>query len=291
MKRKSDGTVEAAHTRLSSRGLAASSYGGTVTKEHHQAAAAPYDAKLRPDGYITLAVAQNSLMFDILEPKLLEMPPLTRKSCEYPPGWLGLPELRAEVASMFNKRVLRKSKLDAANVGILDSATAIVNMLAFVLCEPGDVIVTPAPFYASYKRDVEAFAQCRLAFASCGSEEDGFLPSVAGLEAAVATAKEAGQNVRCLLLSSPINPTGIVIPQQRLAELLMWARKHGLHIIADEVFALSIYGSSVASASILDEAEVASCGDVHVVWGFSKDFCLSGVRVGCLVAWRCQMSG
>ena len=63
--------------------------------------------------------------------------------------------------------------------------------------------------------------------------------------------------------------------------MIDWASGAGIHLVMDEIYALSVYGER----EFVSAASLAPLGDrVHVVWAFSKDFGASGLRAGVLVS-------
>jgi len=93
---------------------------------------------------------------------------------------------------------------------------------------------------------------------------------------------DAGRPISALLFTSPNNPLGWVYEAREIDEIIDWADRQGIHVIFDEVYALSVYGERtfVSAAS-----RIGSLGrNVHVVWAFSKDFGASGLRAGVLLS-------
>lgn len=92
----------------------------------------------------------------------------------------------------------------------------------------------------------------------------------------------ADRPVRALLFTTPNNPLGTVYTPEQLEEVVAWAERQDVHLVLDELFALSVYGD----ASFNSGASLRpTLGDkVHVVWAFSKDFAASGLRCGVLVS-------
>jgi aspartate/methionine/tyrosine aminotransferase len=85
--------------------------------------------------------------------------------------------------------------------------------------------------------------------------------------------------VRALLFTSPDNPTGRAYSRKELAEIVEWADRAAIHLVMDEIYALSVY----ADRPFVSAASLGPLGDrVHVIWGFSKDFAASGLRAGVL---------
>lgn len=259
------GVVSEAHM-LSERALSALSLTGTATATRRLI------AERGSSALVGLAVAENKLMGDLLQARLDEVGgQCLAEGTSYAPSWLGTPELRTGLARLYNDHVLRKERVSAAEVAVTASATAAIDTLLYALCEAGDAVVTPAPCYGSYRRDVEARADCVL-IAVPGARR-GVLPTVDELDAAAGEA-------RVLLISNPQNPLGVVLDHATLTATVDWARRRRLQVVVDEVFACSVFDGSFESAlDIVGEAE-----DVHVVYSCSKDLCLSGYRVGCVIS-------
>jgi len=149
-----------------------------------------------------------------------------------------------------------------------------------------------------------------------GSKENSispeyYYPNVNSLEVAYQrTISETGRPPRVLLLSHPNNPLGICYPAHVMKECIDWCREKEVHLISDEIYAGSVYrkertkplhwpisgkvfvegedtfvsAMSLASGSDDDsstEEEGLGLGPyIHLVYAFSKDFALSGLRVG-----------
>src|SRR5207244_12987790 len=83
-------------------------------------------------------------------------------------------------------------------------------------------------------------------------------------------------------ITSPCNPVGHVYSTDTLRGVLQVARAHRIDVIADEIYAHSVFGTD-PFVGMLDPAVAAEGTDrVHVIWGFAKDFGLSGLKVGVL---------
>lgn len=214
-------------------------------------------------------------MLDLLGPKLQESKEKRDPTdgTAYAPSWLGTRALRQQFVNLYNNHILQKTTVAIEQIAVLASATSAIDLLMFALCEVNDVVLTPAPYYGSYRRDVEARAACPLvAVRSC---QRGTLPRIEDLEAAVREQDTA----RVVLISNPQNPTGSVMDAPSLQAIISWAKRQGLHVIVDEVFALSVFEGGFTSAlDLMSETDT----HVHVVYSASKDLALSGYRVGCV---------
>jgi 1-aminocyclopropane-1-carboxylate synthase len=84
---------------------------------------------------------------------------------------------------------------------------------------------------------------------------------------------------------------GNCYPREALIELMRFCQRHKLHLISDEIYALSVFenpdfpnAAPFASALSLDTTDVIDSDLVHVIYGLSKDFGVAGLKVGCLIS-------
>lgn len=138
----------------------------------------------------------------------------------------------------------------------------------------------------SFDRDVRWRPGVDLIPVHCRST-DNFNLNITALEQAYSQARKRGVKVRGILISNPSNPVGNVLTQDTLCSLLYFAEDKNIHIIADEVFAGSTYGSEkfVSIAEILD-SEYVDKSRVHIIYGLSKDLSLAGFRVGVIYSFN-----
>ena len=97
-----------------------------------------------------------------------------------------------------------------------------------------------------------------------------------------------GSRPRVLLLCNPVNPTGIIYSEETLNMCIDFAESKKMHIICDEIYGNSIFPDEklTSIAKLMHKRNPNTkryMGDyVHVIAGFSKDFCVSGMRCGTL---------
>ena len=138
------------------------------------------------------------------------------------------------------------------------------------ICEKGDEVLIPAPYWLSYPAMVN-MAEAKNVFIET-KKENGFKLTEKEL------ASKITKKTKCLVLNSPSNPTGSVY---NLAELKMVAElavKHGFYIISDEIYEKLVYGAA-------RHISIGSLGkgifDLTVtVNGVSKSYSMTGWRVG-----------
>jgi aspartate/methionine/tyrosine aminotransferase len=146
-------------------------------------------------------------------------------------------------------------------------------MLDFDLCARNDIITVPVP---------------------CSSMEDRFSevasPKLLSmLEKTVMAQLAKGVRCKVLFICNPANPQGRCYSAATLANLARFCRKHGMHLVADEVYSMSQYSSGPDSldpfSSVLSipEEKPGSLSHVHCLYSLSKDFNMGGLRLGLLV--------
>ncbi|HEU4948173.1 MAG TPA: aminotransferase class I/II-fold pyridoxal phosphate-dependent enzyme, partial [Kribbella sp.] len=247
-----------------------------LVQAHYIAAEDPW-SQANPDGYINLGTAENHLLFDLLEPKLTAPRAITAADTHYQ-HLQGLPSFRAELARFLARQ--RSTEVDPDDLVVAGGATVVLEILAQVLCDPGDGIVVPAPYYAGLDHDLAGRSGARIVAAPLDPAA-GFALTAEAVEHAIVRARGRGQTLRAVALLSPHNPLGHVYDERTLRAVADVTMGQGLQLIVDEIYAGSVYDGSFVSAARLVPSVVPP-ERLHLVWGFGKDFGLSGYKAGVL---------
>ena len=227
-------------------------------------------------GYVSLAIAENLQMFDLLGPRLESFPPVPPRVVGYDAN-AGRQVIREAIAGLVGRRMFGRA-IDPAHVGVLSGASAVLEAMAFVLGDPGDGVLVPTPSYAGFWPDLGARAGLDVVGVPTRAG-DGYQLTPDMLDRARA---DAGRPTPILLLTNPDNPRGQVRDRDEVEALIAWAEDRGVHVIADEVYGLTVFGEGTDFASV--GRLRPSLGDhLHVVWAVSKDFGMSGLRCGAVV--------
>jgi aspartate/methionine/tyrosine aminotransferase len=261
---------------LSSRGaqLVASPPLAAYILEHFAHGSDAWDAETNPDGYIALCVAENRSMWDVLVPQLANYRDVPARVLGYD-AMIGNLEFREQLAAFMSRTFLGR-RITADQLAVVAGAGAVLELLFHALADPGDGVLIPTPSYAGFWSDLETRDQLRVVPVHCSSA-DGFRLSTQALDQALA---HADVPVKALLFTTPNNPLGCVYTREELLEVLDWSARAGIHVVFDEIYALSVFGErAFVSAASLRETLGPR---VHVVWAFSKDFGASGLRCGVL---------
>ena len=235
-----------------------------------------WDPETNPDGYVSMCIAENKLVWDLLAPKMAESRDVPARVTEYD-AMTGSQSFRQALARFLERSFLGRM-VDPDQVVALAGSGTVLEMLFYALADRGDAILIPTPSYAGFWMDLETRDELKVVPVPTSSD-DGFTLTTELLDAALAA---ADRPVRALLFTTPNNPLGTVYTPAQLEEIVAWAEQADIHLVLDELFALSVYGSATfTSAASLRP----SLGDkTHLVWAFSKDFAASGLRCGVLVS-------
>ena len=193
-----------------------------------------------------------------------------RSLAHYSPD-AGLPELHAAVAE--DLRVRRGAAIDPdRELVITAGANHAFHSALHAILTPGEEVVLPTPLYFNHQMAVELLGGVRRQ-APCDS---GFLPTPEHLERALC------DRTRAIVLVSPSNPTGRVMPREVVTRVLGLAADRGVWVVFDETYEGIVYTGEAAdysAASLLREYP-----NLIVISSFSKRLGMAGCRVGTLLA-------
>ncbi len=191
----------------------------------------------------------------------------------------GLPSLRRAIAESYRR--LQSVELDpASEIVVTASGVQAINVGIRSVLDPGDeaLILTPAwPNGSSNVAMANAVAR-EIPHPLCHGR---YRIDFDALEAAVTP------RTRLLLYTSPSNPLGWVASEAEQQQLLDFARRHQIWLMADEVYDRLYYSGARLGEPVPSILRKATRDDaVLVVHSLSKSYCMTGWRVGWLVARR-----
>ncbi len=142
--------------------------------------------------------------------------------------------------------------------------------LAFIGCfDVGETIAVPLPCYYAYLNTMHILGVNKMEFHPKATHN--FQPTVDDL-------KEFKQEVHGLLVTSPSNPTGAMIPPLQLKELVEYCDLNNILLISDEIYHGIVYDKSKKMVSALNYGD-----NVIAINSFSKYFSMPGWRLGWMV--------
>ncbi len=180
----------------------------------------------------------------------------------------GLLELRQAVAD----RLLQSCALTykPSQVVVASGAKHIVYVALRALCNPGDEVILPAPYWVSYYELIRMVGATPVVVNA--GEEDHFKLTAEKLEAAITPRTKA------MILNNPSNPTGMMYTKPELAALAEVCERNDLYVLSDEIYSNLVYDG-------LEFTSFASLGE-HIkeltilINGVSKTYAMTGWRIG-----------
>jgi aspartate aminotransferase len=138
-----------------------------------------------------------------------------------------------------------------------------------VICDPGDEVIIPAPYWVSYSEQV-ALAGAKPVIIPT-TEAGGFKMAAEQFRAAITPKTVA------LVLNSPSNPTGAVYTRKELTAIAEVAIEKNIMVISDEIYEKLLYeGDHISIASISPQIKDLTI----IINGVSKTFAMTGWRIG-----------
>lgn len=184
----------------------------------------------------------------------------------------GVPELREAIAAYYARKF--GASLKAENCYVVGSGMQAIQLCVQAVTGPGDEMIYLTPAWPNFPAAME-IAGARAVPVELSFTGGKWELDLNKIEAAI-TPKTRG-----LFINTPSNPTSWTATKDDLKALLAIARKHGIWIIADEIYALYYYPGERAP-SFLDVMEPED--RILFVNSFSKNWSMTGWRVGWIVA-------
>jgi (5-formylfuran-3-yl)methyl phosphate transaminase len=161
------------------------------------------------------------------------------------------------------------TNVDPGRILVTSGTSPAMLLLFSALVNPGDEVIISDPHYACYANFIQYVQGVPVTVPVF--EEEGFVFTPDAIAAKITPKTKA------IFINSPSNPTGNVIPKDRIKQIVAIAKKHDLCIISDEIYHGLVYEGQ--AHSILEFTSNA-----FLLNGFSKLFAMTGLRLGYLIA-------
>ena len=185
----------------------------------------------------------------------------------YTSNW-GLSELRQEIARYLQRYNLHYDP--SSEILITIGVSEAIDVVLRSILNPGDEIIICEPCYVSYQ---PLASLCDTKLIHLDTSVNGFYPTAEQIKAAITPKTKA------LMLCSPSNPTGRMIPAAELEKIAQLVQEHQIWVLSDEVYCELVYDEnkhcSIASFPGMKDYTI-------VLNGFSKAFAMTGWRIGYL---------
>jgi len=142
------------------------------------------------------------------------------------------------------------------------------------ICDPGDEVIIPEPFYANYNGFAQA-SDVKVIPITSKIEDNFSLPSIESFE------NKINNRTKAIIICNPSNPTGYVYSKDEIIAIADLAKKHDLFIVVDEVYREFIY-TDIKHFSILEDQRFYE--NAILIDSTSKRYSLCGARIGFIVS-------
>ncbi len=143
-----------------------------------------------------------------------------------------------------------------------------LDLVMRAILDPGDEVISHDPCFVSYAAMITMAGGKPVMVPT--TEENDFELDPSDLEARIT------DKTKAILLGYPANPTGAVMPREKVARIAEVAQRHGLLIISDEIYGKLVYGVEHTCVSALPGMKEKTI----LLSGFSKYYAMTGWRVG-----------
>jgi aspartate/methionine/tyrosine aminotransferase len=173
-----------------------------------------------------------------------------------------------EAISDYHQRIYG-TLIDPGRILVTSGTSPAMLLLFSALVNPGDEIIISDPHYACYANFITYVQGVPVTVPVY--EDEGFIFTPDAVQ------EKITPRTKAIFINSPANPTGIVIPRDRMKEIAEVARENHLYMISDEIYHGLVYeGKEHSILEFTDEAFVLN--------GFSKLFAMTGLRLGYLIS-------
>ena len=180
-------------------------------------------------------------------------------------------EFRSNLCNYYSKHNIQVLPDDIiTTVGASEALSFTMNSI----CDPGDEVIIPEPFYANYNGFAHASDVNVIPITS--KIEDNFaLPPIDSFR------EKINKKTKAIIICNPCNPTGYVYSKDEIIDIANLAKKHDLFIVVDEVYREFIY-TDIKHFSILEDKRFYD--NAILIDSTSKRYSLCGARIGFIVS-------
>jgi aspartate/methionine/tyrosine aminotransferase len=188
-----------------------------------------------------------------------------RQAASQPMGYTeagGMLALRERIAAFYANQF--GVTVDARRIFLTTGVSSALLMLLASIADSGEKVLIPDPGYPCYRQLLNFLGIIPEVLPLAAKR--GYLPDIAQIQ-------QVGTQAKALILASPANPTGVIMPSNRLGEILAICQAMDLFVIMDEIYAPLTFDEKPQTVLALND-------EALVVSGFSKYFGMTGLRLG-----------
>lgn len=182
----------------------------------------------------------------------------------------GMRELRDAIRAFYKEEF----DFEVADEEVAVTTSACQGMWAVMqaVLDEGDEVIVPEPYFSPYKDQIEMAGGVLVPLPTC--EEENFEVNVHRIEPLITPRTKA------ILFNTPNNPTGCCFDRAALEVIADVAKRHDLLVIADDIYTIFSYAGPFIPIGTLPGMAQRTV----TVRSFSKDYCMTGWRIGYVIA-------
>ncbi|KAL4894299.1 pyridoxal phosphate-dependent transferase [Aspergillus ambiguus] len=253
-----------------------------------------WHSETNPEGYVSVGVAENVLLHDLLLEYIHSNTQLTANYLTYNDGSAGSNPLRKAIAHFLNRHMVPFQPVAPQHVVVTNGCSSAIEQLSWAFMEPGEGVLLGKPYYATFIPDLSLRSGAVVIPVNFDDTDPLGMDMFTRYEkAATEFEGRTGKRVRAVMLCHPHNPLGRCYPRAAIIKLMRLCQERQMHLISDEIYALSVWHNRVdadvsfvpfQSVLSIDTTGIIDPDLVHVLWGMSKDFGANGLRVGAIIS-------
>ncbi len=199
---------------------------------------------------------------------------LTNADIKYVPTD-GIPSLKKAIIRYTEENYERM--VQPENVIVSSGAKQSVYNVLFSILNPQDEVIVLAPYWVSYPEMIRMV----YALPVVVTPEDGrYLPRMADIEQAVSPA------TRAIIVNSPNNPSGLVYPEDLVAEIVRFCERKSIYLIMDDIYHKLVFDGKKAVSAYKSASKDLESSKLVIINGVSKLYGMTGFRIGWAIAKR-----
>lgn len=185
----------------------------------------------------------------------------------------GDPELRQEIINFYKEEY--HLDVEDEEVFVTTSGCLAMYLALEAILDDGDEVILQAPFFTPYPQQVELARGIPIELATY--EEEDFQINMDRLEGLI------NERTKALVINTPSNPTGSCLTLETMEKIAEIAKKHDLIVIADDIYTSFSYQYPFTPIAAIDDMKERTI----IINSFSKNFTMTGWRIGNIIAPAC----
>ena len=185
----------------------------------------------------------------------------------------GIPALKKAIIG-YTEQFYNKT-VGAKNIMASGGAKQAIMVALQAILNPGDEVIFPAPYWVSYP---DMAKLCGAKPVPVFPENGSFYPELKDIR------DNVNSKTKVVLINSPSNPTGAMFSEDFIAELVEYCDKKDLYLIMDDIYHRLIFDGKKQINPYKFEKQSAENSKLIVINGVSKQFAMTGFRLGWAVA-------